>query len=195
MRKDRGLGNCLNQTIFVESTVFLEQNSTVCCDALELCQLLQAQGFFRQKGYDIECRISVSFMLASIKSICKDQIGGFNEEDICCLLSSPKLPPMRDSGEEQALTLISAEIAPLLLFALSLSPLKGSKLLCEVFSSAFCHRLLEWGGCSTRAYLFLCGGAFFFSVQSCTCAPSSPLLPLATEDEAVCRATCNHQYG
>jgi len=61
---------------------FAEQKSVVCCAALELCRLLQAEGFFRQRGYDTERRVSVSFVLAPIKSICKDEVGGFNGEDI-----------------------------------------------------------------------------------------------------------------
>lgn len=49
------------------------------------------------------------------------------------VVSSPNLPPVRVTWEEQALTPISAEIT----FCCIPSPLRGSQLLCEVFFSAF----------------------------------------------------------
>lgn len=63
----------------------------MCWVALELCQLLQAQGFFQTGAYDIKCRIPVSFLLASIKSICKGQAGEFRGEKtsaVPCLLQN-----------------------------------------------------------------------------------------------------------
>lgn len=74
----------------------------MCWAALELCQLLQALGFFQTGAYEIKCRIPVSFLLASIKSICKGQAGGFSGEDISCPLSSPELP-FRRSAERNRL--------------------------------------------------------------------------------------------
>lgn len=58
VRKDRGLGKCLNQTVVVEPTgIFWTDECGGLCWP-ELHQLLQAQGYFSQRGYAIECRIS-----------------------------------------------------------------------------------------------------------------------------------------
>lgn len=52
-------------------------------------------GILKTGAYDIECRIPVSFLLASIKSVWEGQVGGFSGEDISCPLSSPELPLKR----------------------------------------------------------------------------------------------------